>query len=226
MNSVRRHLSYSNVAATLALVFAMGGSALAANHYLISSTRQINPKVLKALKASGRPGPKGAQGPGGQPGPAGPPGSAGKEGTNGLPGTVGPTFSAHLGPALVDPGSVQTIATLEVNLPSAGNLMLTGSFYGSVKCGNSGLCERAQLAFEVDGEYLPTSGLSLGSFSMGASAPQTGDEEFSTSGRVDGIGAGKHTIRFMIGDGLIVGSHMEALPVGGEGGTIDATLTG
>ena len=46
---MRRRLSYANVTATLALVFAMSGGALAANHYLITSTKQINPKVLKKL---------------------------------------------------------------------------------------------------------------------------------------------------------------------------------
>jgi hypothetical protein len=46
------HLSYANVTATLALVFAMSGGALAANHYLVNSTEQINPKVLKKLKGA------------------------------------------------------------------------------------------------------------------------------------------------------------------------------
>jgi hypothetical protein len=32
MNKIQRHLSYANVVATLALVFAMGGSAMAAKH--------------------------------------------------------------------------------------------------------------------------------------------------------------------------------------------------
>ncbi len=35
---MRRRLSYANVTATLALVFAMSGGAMAANHYLITST--------------------------------------------------------------------------------------------------------------------------------------------------------------------------------------------
>ncbi len=47
---MRRHLTYANVAATLALVFAMSGGALAAKHYLVESTSQINPKVLKKLR--------------------------------------------------------------------------------------------------------------------------------------------------------------------------------
>ena len=46
---MRKRLSYANVTATLALVFAMSGGAMAANHYLITSTKQINPKVLKKL---------------------------------------------------------------------------------------------------------------------------------------------------------------------------------
>ncbi len=78
---MRRHLSYANVVATLALVFAMSGGALAANHYLINSTKQISPKVLKKLKGSaGRAGANGANGAPGTSGPAGAPGPAGKEG--------------------------------------------------------------------------------------------------------------------------------------------------
>ena len=61
-------MTYANVAATLALVFAMSGGALAASHYLITSTSQISPKVLKELKkagASGATGPRAPQGPAG-----------------------------------------------------------------------------------------------------------------------------------------------------------------
>src|SRR5450759_4337074 len=74
---LRRHLSYSNVVATTALVFAMGGSAIAARHYLINSTRQINPKVLRVLK--------------GNRGPTGPAGTAGTAGTRGATGPAGPS---------------------------------------------------------------------------------------------------------------------------------------
>ncbi|HTR72008.1 MAG TPA: hypothetical protein VMG80_00290 [Solirubrobacteraceae bacterium] len=89
---LRRPFTYANVAATLALVFAMAGGAYAAKHYLITSTSQISPKVLAALKgkpgAGGSPGAQGAQGP---QGPAGPAGSAGKgeKGEKGDPGTNG-----------------------------------------------------------------------------------------------------------------------------------------
>lgn len=78
---MRRHLTYANVAATLALVFSMSGGALAASHYLVNSTRQINPKVIAKLK-----GDTGAQG---VAGPAGPPGVQGKVGLTGPEGEPG-----------------------------------------------------------------------------------------------------------------------------------------
>lgn len=64
---IRRHLSYANVVATMALVFALAGSAFAAKHYLITSTREISPNVLKKLR--GKTGPAGPQGQGGKEGP-------------------------------------------------------------------------------------------------------------------------------------------------------------
>ncbi len=89
---LRRHLTYANVVATLALVFAMSGGALAASHYLINSTHQINPKVLRRLKGNRGPrGPAGVpglsiQGPSGASikGPKGDPGHEGHEGLSAL----------------------------------------------------------------------------------------------------------------------------------------------
>jgi hypothetical protein len=55
-----------NLVAWLALFVALGGTSLAASHYVISSTKQISPKVLKKLKgnrgATGATGAKGATG--------------------------------------------------------------------------------------------------------------------------------------------------------------------
>lgn len=99
---IRTRLTYANVAATLALVFAMSGGAYAAQHYLITSTKQISPKVLKSLKgqngqngatgpagATGSTGPAGANGPAGPTGPQGPQGPQGEKGAAGAPGTTG-----------------------------------------------------------------------------------------------------------------------------------------
>jgi len=78
---MRKPLSYANVVATLALVLAMTGGALAANNYLVTSTKQIKPSVLKKLK--GKTGKTGATGAPGAPGATGKEGPQGKEGAAG-----------------------------------------------------------------------------------------------------------------------------------------------
>jgi hypothetical protein len=89
VSKVTKRFTYANVAMTLALVFAMSGGAYAAKHYLITSTKQISPSVLKTLKGAG---PRGLQGPQGSPGatgPAGPIGPSGPQGSEGKAGSAG-----------------------------------------------------------------------------------------------------------------------------------------
>ena len=81
LSNFRPRLTYANVAATLALVFSMSGGALAASHYLISSKKQISPKVLKELKGNGARGATGASGPQGPAGAQGPQGATGAAGS-------------------------------------------------------------------------------------------------------------------------------------------------
>jgi hypothetical protein len=92
-SSLGRRFTYANVVATLALVFAMSGGALAASKFLITSTKQIKPSVLKSLKgkagAQGQAGPQGSPGPAGKEGPPGKTGPAGKAGEAGAPGVAG-----------------------------------------------------------------------------------------------------------------------------------------
>jgi hypothetical protein len=101
-SKVRKRLTYANMVMTLALVFAMSGGAYAAKHYLITSTGQISPKVLKHLVgktgsngkdgAAGRAGPAGTngpQGPKGEPGSPGSPGAKGEKGEKGEKGNNG-----------------------------------------------------------------------------------------------------------------------------------------
>jgi hypothetical protein len=121
MNSLRRHLSYANVVATLALVFAMSGGALAARHYLINSTKQISPKVLRKLE--GHAGKPGAQGPAGQPGAPGPVGATGNDGARG-PSDV---YEAQLGTeAKASAGHTRTLTL--ANLP-AGTYAISGQAF-------------------------------------------------------------------------------------------------
>jgi hypothetical protein len=92
----RLRVSPTTVIATLALVFAMTGGAYAAKKYLITSTKQISPSVLKSLQgkagpagANGAPGAQGAQGPAGPAGSQGTAGAAGVKGETGAPGVKG-----------------------------------------------------------------------------------------------------------------------------------------
>jgi hypothetical protein len=116
---IRRHLSYTNIAATLALVFSMSTGAVAASHYLINSSKQINPKVLKKLMGkTGATGATGARGPGGE------------EGSPGKAGPAGATSSAFNTNSASNPmrfpstsGAALTVSTL--SLP-AGKFFVIG----------------------------------------------------------------------------------------------------
>ena len=85
-----------NLVAWLALFVAMGGTSMAATHYIITSTKQIKPSVLKQLRGAGGPrGATGAAGAAGAAGAPGAPGADGKNGTNGINGTDG--SEGHIG---------------------------------------------------------------------------------------------------------------------------------
>lgn len=87
LSAIRRRMTYANVAVTLALLFAMSGGAYAASRYVVTSTKQIKPSVLKQLQ--GKAGANGAQGPSGPAGPQGPAGAQGPAGSNGTNGANG-----------------------------------------------------------------------------------------------------------------------------------------
>lgn len=87
LSKTRDRFTYANVIATFALVFAMSGGAYAASKILITSTKQISPKVLKQL--AGKTGPKGATGATGATGGTGLAGAAGAKGEPGAPGQDG-----------------------------------------------------------------------------------------------------------------------------------------
>lgn len=83
LSMFRGRLTPASLIAVLALVLAMSGGALAAKKYLITSTSQIKPSVLKQLKgmtgATGAPGTSGAQGSAG---------SNGHDGSDGISATA------------------------------------------------------------------------------------------------------------------------------------------
>jgi hypothetical protein len=147
MSKFKPTLSYANVVATMALVFSMTGGALAARHYLVNSTKQINPKVLKKLHGAkgpaGEQGSKGATGAVGATGATGNTGKEGKQGPQGVPGTAtnkgetgatGPT-----GPAGEEGGAGTTGATGPTGpTGEAGEAGATGGTGGTGGTGEAG----------------------------------------------------------------------------------------
>jgi hypothetical protein len=90
--------SIAGVVASLALFVALGGSAAAASHYLITSTSQIKPSVMKKLKGNaGANGAVGSTGPTGATGPQGPQGPAGPSNLSALTTVIGPTVEVLAG---------------------------------------------------------------------------------------------------------------------------------
>jgi collagen triple helix repeat protein len=89
-----RRVSPATVIAVLALVLALGGSAIAAKRYLITTTKQISPKALKEISSLAGQGAAGAPGSQGIPGPEGPRGEKGEQGEKGERGPAGPPGEA------------------------------------------------------------------------------------------------------------------------------------
>jgi hypothetical protein len=106
---MRRRLSYANVTATLALFFAISGGAMAASHYLITSTKQISPKVL--TKLTGKPGKNGIAGANGATGAAGATGKEGPPGKEGLKGEEGKAGAPGATDAVTRYGGEESVPT-------------------------------------------------------------------------------------------------------------------
>lgn len=144
-NSMFRRGGYANVASTLALVVALGGTsyaAIAIPKNSVGSKQITNSSVKSAdvkngsLKgvdfkagelaggAQGPAGPAGPAGPSGQPGPAGP---AGPVGPVGPAGPAGPSsaFSRASDLPIKFAGGGESVQVLSINLP-AGNYVVNG----------------------------------------------------------------------------------------------------
>lgn len=128
MRHIRRHLSYANVASTLALVFAMGGGAYAAlspvRDGVIHTCFRKSNGAVRVVRAGARCGRRERALAFNQRGPVGPRGATGAQGPTGKTGATGKT--GRTGAA----GRSVTSATLGVgnaSCPSGGSSFTTAS---------------------------------------------------------------------------------------------------
>ncbi|HEX3362595.1 MAG TPA: hypothetical protein VHS74_16500 [Solirubrobacterales bacterium] len=154
MGLLRRHLTYANVAASLALFLALGGAAYAATQLPKNSvgTNQIRKEAVTASKiakktrkklqgARGPQGPQGPQGKTGKTGAKGATGARGAQGNTGAPGAdgTGPAFEAVAEPTVstaigtntqvvglsLAPGQYATSANIVVKAPEVATVTCT-----------------------------------------------------------------------------------------------------
>ncbi|MFL5831119.1 MAG: hypothetical protein ACJ76X_14490 [Solirubrobacteraceae bacterium] len=194
----RRHAGYAEVAATLALVLAMGGGALAAGHYLITSSKQIKPSVLRHLR--GARGPRGAVGP---KGPAGLAGGAGSPGAGGLPGAgVGGIFGSGA-------DGIQTIA--------ANTTLTRDTYYGDLTVVSGMTLNPGGFRIFVSGRLTLQNGARISR--DGADATASGASSSLSSGSLGGSGPGGN-------QGTCIGGSDPTVSLGGIGGLGRATCPG
>lgn len=156
----RKRLSYANVAATLALVLALGGGTAWATDYVIVSTHQIKPSVLKKLRGKhGKNGKNGTNGAVGATGPAGTNATINGVAAGGdLTGTYpSPTIAA----AVVTPGKIGSIPaavvtnTGDVSIPgdASHNILSFDTNQVNIDGVHSTTTNSSRLTAPIDGLY-------------------------------------------------------------------------
>lgn len=207
MSFIRRHApSPSMVVASLALLFALGGSGFAAYQATVPknsvgtaqlkndavTTKKVKNGTLVAadFKAGQIPaGAAGPAGPAGAPGAAGPAGPAGTGATLGFKVVTGAGATTTNSAAFVDvPG-----ASASIDVPAGSTATVLARFTAESYCAGGGAGSYCSIRIVVDGnEAAPVVGNDFAFDAVGASDDFW--ESNSVERSVAGLGAGSHTV--------------------------------
>jgi hypothetical protein len=176
-----RRPSPATVLSAVALFFALGGTAIAAHHYLITSTNQIKPNVLKKLK--------GNAGQNGAPGPVGPQGAAGPAGPSNLS-----ALSIIKGESKSIP--TETVASSTATCPAGSHAISGGGYTGLANLADSEMSSDHRSWFlVVDNETVISTHLEAVVYCAGAgqavaaSAPSVAAAHAHAVQQADGLAA-------------------------------------
>lgn len=211
MRKLLRRPSPAMILACLALFVASTGTSFAARHYLITSTKQIKPSVIKKLKgakgrrgyrghqgAAGATGTQGAQGLKGATGAQGAQGLTGATGATGAQGAQGTGNACNAGenlpsspPALAEYTSWTTIAECSITLPASHKVLIVGQFTAESYSNVGDAFARALVdGTLVDGDYWA----SVSAVNPGTSGGSNGGRAVLPVSRVVTLASGHHTI--------------------------------
>jgi hypothetical protein len=192
MGLLRRHLTYANVAASLALFLALGGAAYAATQLPKNSvgTNQIRKEAVTAGKIAkktrqqlqGQRGPAGQQGPQGKTGKQGAKGATGAIGARGAQGNTGAPGIDGTGPAYEAVAKPTSPTAIGTNTQVVGLTLAQGQYATS-----------ANVVVASTAGATVTCTLQNGS-EASATIPATGFETLSMSGTRGLGGAGTATV--------------------------------
>ena len=195
----RKRTSYANVVSTLALVLAIGGgTAWAAHHYLITSTSQIKPNVLRKLHGhNGRNGRNGTNGSNGATGATGVTGATGANLTSQTPLPSGQSESGFYAAAggssttgYIGTG-ISYVQPLTAAIPDA-NIIWNKAGTSSIHCPGYGRADRGYLCLYDNEE----NGVGTGIFysSDGFGTPSAGAILYWTLTAANNFVSGEYTV--------------------------------
>jgi hypothetical protein len=172
------------------------GSAYAGSKWLITSTSQIKPDVLKELRGmTGRTGPRGATGATGPAGPTGASGSAGTSGQDGNTGPAGAGLSSVLAPQAFDlsltaqPGTVTgTNGPYYTGTPGTASTQLSSLSF-TMPAGVTGIMN-GSVTFTLPASCTDSVGDGEPDFQVEVDLESADDQPLSFGGAYENLGTG------------------------------------